>query len=172
MNGIRPKGRMTPAVGSFLPRLTRKAMEKYGFSAATLITDWTQIVGPELAAYTEPQRLKWPRGVEAYGEVDTEATGRPGAILHLCVDSARALDVQYGSRRILERINGYFGYRAVAELRIIQSPSKPARQSLPREVVRHKASAKSPTPAANLQSIADDSLRASLERLQRAMTND
>ena len=33
------------AVGSFVPRLTRKAFEKYGFSAATLITDWPTIVG-------------------------------------------------------------------------------------------------------------------------------
>ena len=29
-------------VGSFLPGLTRKAFEKYGFSAATLITDWAR----------------------------------------------------------------------------------------------------------------------------------
>ena len=28
------------AVGSFLPGLTRKAFEKYGFSAASLVTDW------------------------------------------------------------------------------------------------------------------------------------
>jgi hypothetical protein len=33
------------AVGAFLPRLTRKAFEKYGFSAATLLTDWPAIVG-------------------------------------------------------------------------------------------------------------------------------
>src|SRR5262245_45216734 len=52
------------AVGSFLPRLTQKAFEKYGFSAATLITDWPAIAGLELAAFTAPERLKWPRAVE------------------------------------------------------------------------------------------------------------
>ena len=58
------------AVGSFLPGLTRKAFEKYGFSAATLITDWPTIVGRELAAVTAPERLKWPRPVE-HAEDDT-----------------------------------------------------------------------------------------------------
>ena len=35
------------AVGSFVPQLTRKAFEKYGFSTATLLTDWAVIVGPD-----------------------------------------------------------------------------------------------------------------------------
>ena len=75
------------AVGSFVPGLTRKAFEKYGFSAATLITDWPAIVGRELAAVTAPERLKWPRAVE-HAEDDTNANagkGRPGATLVLRV---------------------------------------------------------------------------------------
>jgi hypothetical protein len=119
------------AVGSFLPGLTRKAFEKYGFSAASLITDWPAIVGRELAASTAPERLKWPRQVER-GEDDSAPSGpsgpasasrgRPGATLVLRVDGAHALTVQYGARQIIERINAYFGYAAVAELRLVQAP--------------------------------------------------
>jgi hypothetical protein len=114
------------AVGSFLPGLTRKAFEKHGFSAATLITDWPTVVGRELAAVTAPERLKWPRPVE-YAEDGTDgspanAKGRPGATLVLRVDGSQALAVQYGARQIIERINAYFGYAAVAELRIVQAP--------------------------------------------------
>jgi hypothetical protein len=117
------------SVGSFLPRLTRKAFERYGFSAATLITDWAAIAGRELAAFTAPERLKWPRGVErSEDETDPADKGRPGATLVLRVDPARALDVQYNARQIVERINGYFGYAAVAELRILQAPVVPPRQ--------------------------------------------
>jgi hypothetical protein len=113
------------AVGSFLPGLTRKAFEKYGFSAATLITDWPAIAGPDLAAVTAPERLKWPRQVERdEGEADRapSAKGRPGATLILRVDGAHALTVQYSARQIIERVNGYFGYAAIAELRLIQAP--------------------------------------------------
>jgi len=107
-------------VGSFLPGLTRKAFEKYGFSAASLVTDWAAIAGRELAAYTAPERLKWPRSVD---RSDEEAgQGRPGATLVLRVDGGRSLDVQHNARQIIERINAYFGYAAVAELRIVQAP--------------------------------------------------
>ena len=61
--------------------------------------------------------------------------GRPGATLVLRVDGARALDVQYKARQIIERINAYFGYAAVAELRIVQAPMRqlpPARPPRPR----------------------------------------
>jgi hypothetical protein len=113
------------AVGSFLPGLTRKAFEKHGFSATTLITDWPTVVGRELAAVTSPERLKWPRPVE-YAEDGTDAPagakGRPGATLVLRVDGSQALAVQYGARQIIERINAYFGCAAVAELRIVQAP--------------------------------------------------
>jgi hypothetical protein len=116
------------AVGSFVPGLTRKAFEKYGFSAATLITDWQVIVGRELAAVTAPERLKWPRAVE-HAEDDTNTSagkGRPGATLVLRADGSQALAVQYGARQIIERINAYFGYAAVAELRLVQAPVGPA----------------------------------------------
>ena len=111
------------AVGSFVPGLTRKAFEKYGFSAATLVTDWATIAGRELAAYTAPERLKWPRAVErSDDDADEAGKGRPGATLVLRVDGGRSLDVQHNARQIIERINAYFGYAAVAELRIVQAP--------------------------------------------------
>jgi len=121
------------AVGSFVPKLTQKAFEKYGFSAATLLTDWAQIAGADVAGYTVPERLKWPRGTGAYDEVEEGSEGRPGATLVLRVDPARALDVEYKGRQIIERINAYFGYRAVAALRLIQAPVEAA---VPRQGAR------------------------------------
>ena len=115
------------AVGAYVPKLTRKAFEKYGFSAATLLTDWAAIVGEEIAGVAVPERLKWPRDVRIREDVEAGAEGRPGAVLVLRVDPARALDVEYKGRQILERINGYFGYRAIAELRILQAPLAQAR---------------------------------------------
>jgi hypothetical protein len=111
------------SVGSFLPGLTRNAFQKFGFSTATLVTDWPVIAGAELAAYTAPERLKWPRGVERSEDgAQLAGKGRSGATLVLRVDGARALEVQYKSRQVLERINAYFGYAAVAEQRILQAP--------------------------------------------------
>jgi hypothetical protein len=158
---------MARAVGSFVPKLTRKAFEKYGFSAATLLTDWAAIVGQDLASYTSPDRLKWPRGADAYGEVAEGAEGRPGATLVLRVDGPRALEVEHRRRQLLERINAYFGYRAVADLRIIQAPIAPVAA-----VTKAPATPAPPAPsqvaagqAAALQEITDERLRDALSRL-------
>ncbi|MGE3709278.1 MAG: DUF721 domain-containing protein [Hyphomicrobiaceae bacterium] len=163
--GIRASVSARP-VGSFIARLTRKAMEKYGFSAAQLITDWALIVGPELARHTEPQRLKWPRAVNAYAETEEGAAGRPGAILYLRVDAARALDVQYSSHLIIDRINGYFGSRAIASIKILQAPALPVETSSSRRPgPLRKTSA--PKASIDLNAVADERLRTALERLQR-----
>src|ERR1700704_2755257 len=89
------------AVGSFVPGLTRKAFEKYGFSTASLVTDWATIVGRGLAASTAPERLKWPRAVERSDDDAGEANkGRPGATLVLRVDGGRSLAGQHSVRPI------------------------------------------------------------------------
>lgn len=142
------------AVGNWVPKLTRKAFEKYGFSTATLLMEWAAIVGEQLAGTTAPERVKWPRGVEAFGEASAGPTA--GATLVLRVDPSRALDVEYKAAQIIERINAYFGYRAIADLRILQAPVTP-RTTVP--PARPRAAA-APAPASQ------DPLTAALARFE------
>ena len=113
------------AVGSFLPGLTRKAFEKYGFSAATLITDWPTIAGtracrlhgaraPEMAA----RRRACARTMRQAGR-----KGRPGATLVLRVDGAHARSMcSTRPARSSSASTPISAMRAVAELRILQAP--------------------------------------------------
>lgn len=165
------------AVGSFVPGLTRKSFEKYGFSTATLLTDWTHIAGRDLASFTLPERLKWPRNVEAYEDVADADRGRPGATLVLRVDGPRAIEVQYQSNQIIERINAHFGYRAVSEIRFLQAPlEKAGRSSDPRadEIAARRRridAARSATKAQPREDLAPpDALLAALDRLHANMT--
>jgi hypothetical protein len=148
------------AVGAFVPRLTRKAFERFGFSTASLITDWPTIAGKDLAAHTLPERLKWPRSHARSEEgIAGPERGRQGATLVLRVDGARALDIQYQARQIIERINAYFGYAAIGELRIVQAPvSVPASAApMPRRAVAPLTQ--------EVAHIADPGLRSALARL-------
>ncbi len=114
------------AAGSFVPKIAAKAFEKFGFHSAEIMTDWARIIGADIAKYTEPERLKWPR---TYSSGETLADGRdarPGGTLILRVDPSRALDVEYKAAEIMDRINRYFGYRAIETLKIIQAPLKKA----------------------------------------------
>lgn len=157
-----PVARFVPvkSVGSFVPTLTKKAFEKFGFSTATLITDWARIAGAELAGYTMPERLKWPRGTEAAGADDEEGERR-GATLILRVDPARALDVEYRARQIRDRINSYFGYRAVEIIRLVQAPL---------DVRSGQPSRERPAPAP--ATVDNDPLVAALARLEQGMRRD
>jgi hypothetical protein len=152
------------AVGSFVPALTRKAFEKYGFSTAALVTDWVMIAGRELAASTAPERLKWPRGV-APADVEGNAPGQPrrGATLVLRVDGGLGLDVQHKARQIIERINAYFGYAAVAELRIVQGPVGGEPRSIMHPPWPSRPASRPLT--AEVAEIADPGLREALARL-------
>jgi hypothetical protein len=152
-------------VGAFVPKLTRKAFEKYGFSAATLLTDWPAIVGEEFAAYTAPERLKWPRAPSTPKDADAAEDSRAGAVLVIRVDPARALDAEYRGRQIVERINGYFGYRAIAELRLLQAPlGKFGRAKVPEPAMAPPLCA-----APELANIADEKLRAALTKLKSGL---
>jgi len=157
-------------VGSFVSQLTRPAFERYGFSAATLITDWETIIGADMARYTMPERLKWPKRVEWTGhEVSDEDRGRPGATLILAVAEGRALDIQYKGVQLIERINSYFGYRAVADMRIVQVPhiKPPATTSSPPLLPVHTHAA--PKPREELAQISDAGLRTALERMANGL---
>ena len=169
------------AVGSFVPKLARKAFEKFGFAAAAVLTDWREIVGLEIAACTAPERLRWPKPAE--GDTQTPTGPRSGATLMLRVEPARALDVQYKTAQIVERINAYFGYRAVSDIRLIQAPLAvvranqiPARRPLPvssmpaAPVPGAKAVLKAELGKVEAGGIEDADLRRALERLGSAVS--
>ena len=122
------------------------------------LTDWARIAGAELAGYTVPDKIKWPRGGDG-AAVDDEDGGRRGATLILRVDPARALDVEYRSRQIMDRINSYFGYRAVETIRLVQAP-------LETKPVETRATSCQPaTPSA----LPDDPLLAALARMEQGV---
>ena len=62
-----------------------------------------------------------------------------GATLVLRIEGPRAIEVQHRAAQILERINAYFGYRAVTEMRFLQAPIS--------RVARPKRAPKPPLPA-------------------------
>ena len=113
----KPHSVRAKSVGEFVPALMRPAFEKYGFPAAAILTDWAAIAGTELAAFTAPERLKWLRKSSS----DTDGGGQ-AATLILRVDGPRALEVEHLRPRLIERINASFGYRAVADIRVLQAP--------------------------------------------------
>lgn len=163
---LRPRNVISAkAVGSFVPALTRNVFEKHGFAAVSMVTEWPRIVGPELASYTFPERLKWPQGRQVETAADGEPQSRPAAALILRVDPARALDAEYKARLIMDRTNTYFGYRAVGEVRIVQAA--PGMTAPASRAQHHQLAPRKATPAAvPVSGVEDQGLANALGRLK------
>jgi hypothetical protein len=148
------------AIGAFMARLLDPAARARGFATTALLSEWPAIVGADLAAFTAPDKLVWPRRVEGEDAMAHRSRRPEGATLVLRVDGPRAIEVQHRAGPILDRINTYFGYRAVAEMRIVQAP-----------VARSARAPAAPPPAVDASvlpasaNFADQGLRAALLRL-------
>jgi hypothetical protein len=148
-------------IGAFSAQALDATARARGFATAALLADWPAIVGTELAQFTMPDRVVWPRHRDDDGEpARRQGRREEGAVLILRVDGPRAIEVQHRSRQILERVNGHFGYRAVAEMRILQAPvaRKPAAAPSVPEAIEPGAL----PPSASIE---DRGLRDALKRL-------
>jgi len=142
-------------IGKTIPEIAGEALGKRGLAFGSLITDWDAIVGQRLGARTLPEKLVFPRGK------------RSDAVLHIRVEGPIALEIQHLEPQILERVNGFFGFRAVAALRLINGvlPIKTKRPPRPRPPTAAEAE-RITLQTANVE---DPELRAALERLGTAL---
>lgn len=100
-------GGLTPLAQGMSP-FVKKLLGKKGLIEMELIADWKNIVGEETAVYTVPQKI------------DFKKDSRNNGILHIAVpNGAFALEAGQQKSVILDKINTYFGYQAVSDMRIV-----------------------------------------------------
>jgi hypothetical protein len=130
------------------------AYARQGFAARELVTRWAEIAGTDIAAFSEPLKIQWPRPVE--GQPQQPAT------LVLRVDGPMALEIQHASDVILQRVNRFFGWSAVGRLALRQAPL--SRRERPAAAAAPDANAVAEV-AETLSAVEDAELRAALARL-------
>jgi hypothetical protein len=138
------------------------AFAKQGFASVELVTRWPEIVGAEIAAHSQPEKIQWPRTPQARNAPE------PGTLL-LRVEGPAAVEIQHLSGVILERVNQFFGWQAVGSVRLRQAPL--ARRAEPRSLPAPDPAAMARI-AATLPEIRDEKLRHALAKLGAAMERD
>jgi hypothetical protein len=144
------------ALAVTLPRLTRRLIGRGGFAEGGLAADWPGIVGTEMASRCQPGKLVFRHQSE-----------RREGTLTLRVEAPFAVELQHLAPQLIERINGYFGYRAVARLTLRQVPLAPPGARAP-----PTAPLSAEDEAAldrRLDEVEDPDLRVALGRLGRAL---
>lgn len=96
--------------GANIEDLTKKLLGKNGFLYADILQNWSQIVGEDLASHSFPERIDFSKDMRTNGT------------LYLQVSSgAFAVEIEHKKPLILEKINTYFGYQAVNQIKIVQN---------------------------------------------------
>lgn len=144
------------ALSNLAPGLTDPLFRKRGFVEGRIPRDWEQIVGTDLARCCMPESLDFPRN------------RRDGATLRVVALPGRALEIQHLSPQIIERVNGHFGWAAVARLTIRQgllpAPPKSSRPALRPLAEREKTAIRN-----RVEGVSDPDLRDRLAALGEAL---
>jgi hypothetical protein len=143
------------SVGRFVAPIAGKTLSRGGTVLAELVSEWPTIAGASLARYTRPEKL-------SKGKPEPNSASKPTpSVLHLKVDPAKALEVQYSTPQLVERINQTLGFKAVSGLRIVQAP-------VLRNATAQRAKPAS-APAKDEQPAPENRLSAALARMARGV---
>lgn len=152
----RPRGGAAKPIAELMPQIGRTAFRRFGFVQSSVVTRWPEIVGPRHAQVCAPEAIRFPPGEKADG------------ILQLVVLPAHAPLIQHVIPEIIERVNRFFGYKAVARVKLrqgaVKPPSAEARPAAPPSL--------RPIPlelGESLRDIGDPELRQVLESLARSL---
>ncbi len=98
----------TRRMSELLPDVAGVAFRRFGFVQHAVVSRWAEIVGEKYAHVTAPESIRFPKGKRADG------------ILSLTVVPAHAPMMQHVLPLIIERVNRFFGYGAVASVSLRQ----------------------------------------------------
>ncbi|MGE0153921.1 MAG: DUF721 domain-containing protein [Reyranellaceae bacterium] len=145
------------SVGASLPRIAGKYAGKRA-PLAQLRAVWPEIAGRDIAAQSLPEKL--------VGLARGKESDRPAALRIRCSGVA-ALELQHRQSELVERINAFFGYRAIDRIALAQGPlPAPARLRPPAPPLDAKTRGAMQREA---DQVHDPELRAALKRLAEAI---
>jgi hypothetical protein len=158
MNTQSPRKKGVRPLADLVAAPIAAALQKAGFAATEVVTQWDEIVGDDLAKRCAPVRIAWPKRMQSAAEPE------PGT-LHVRVEAPFALEVQHFAPVIIERVNVFFGWRCVAAMRLTQVPmTRKTVKSGPR-----RAPPDERRLARALEGFEDEALRRVMERFGRAV---
>jgi hypothetical protein len=149
------------ALADSLRKVTGQALGQRSHAERSLILDWPSVAGGDVARMCTPQGL-------SFRHRDRRLDGT----LTLRVASGQATRLQHLEPQLIERINGYLGYRAVARLRLLHGGTPAAGGPQAPTTEPDAGAAQSPgvdNAAPSGETISDPALRAALIRLGRAV---
>ena len=91
--------------GNTLPRSVKSILKKNGYNYSEIISKWNMLLGNDISSCSYPKSIKMTKG-------DKNGT------LVLAVKRGNEIDIEYSKKEIIDKINSYFGYKLINEIRL------------------------------------------------------
>ena len=98
VQGLRP-------FGNTLPRGIKGILKKNGYNYSEIISKWNLLVGKDISNCCYPKSIKMSQ------------SSRNGTLI-LSVERGNEINVEYSKNEIINKVNGYFGYKLIGEIRL------------------------------------------------------
>ena len=98
VQGLRP-------FGNTLPRGIKGILKKNGYNYSEIISKWNLLVGKNISNSCHPKSIKMTQG------------NKNGTLI-LSVERGNEINIEYSKKEIINKINSYFGYKLINEIRL------------------------------------------------------
>ena len=140
--------------GATLPRGVKGILKKNGYNYSEIISKWSILVGKDISNCAYPKSIKMKKG---------SANGT----LVLGIKRGDEIQIEYSKREIIDKINSYFGYKLIDEIKL---------QTFSSEISKKKEKNRGKKFSNNFQKkineIKNESIKNSLSLLLKAIKND
>ena len=96
-------------IGDTLPKILKTKLKKANFVDISVIKNWNEIVGDDIAKNCWPIKIFFSDGNNSNGKIAIK------------VKRGWSLEIEYKNQEIIEKLNQYFGYKAISKINIIQN---------------------------------------------------
>ena len=138
--------------GSTLPRGVKGILKKNGYNYSEIISKWNMLVGKDISICAHPISIKMKKG-------DTHGT------LVLAIKRGDEINIEYSKKKIIDKINSYFGYKLINEIKLqtINSESRKTKNTLGKFSKNFEK---------KINEIKNKNIRNSLSQLLKTIKND
>jgi len=95
-------------IGNSLPKIVDKNIKEKNFIEISLIKKWREIIGDDIAKFCWPIKI-------VFSEIKNS-----NGIIFLKTMRGRSMEIEFKNEEIIEKLNQYFGYKAIAKISVVQ----------------------------------------------------
>ena len=140
--------------GNTLPRSVKSILKKNGYNYSEIISKWDSLVGKDISNSCFPKSIKMSR------------ENNNGTLI-LSVERGNEIIAEYSKKEIINKINSYFGYKLIDQIRLQTYNSKKEKEK--KQNILSKSSKKFEK---KINEIKNKNIRDSLSQLLDMVKND